>query len=135
VRLVRPSPRHETAFLAAVRRSRRLHGVFVEPPSTSEEFARYLRRQRQPNQVSFLVVDAATDELVGVVNLNEIVRDSRDSASLGYSAFEPFAGPVLMREALTCVIACGFRGIRRRSTTTRPSGPPGGDDGARRGGA
>lgn len=123
VRLVRPSPRHEAAFLAAVLRSRRLHGAFVEPPSTSEEYARYLRRQRRPNQVSFLVVDAETDELAGVVNLNEIVRDSRDSASLGYYAFEPHAGKGLMREALGRVVAVAFTDLKlhRLEASIQPS--------------
>src|SRR5690606_30407033 len=123
VRLVRPSPRHEAAFLAAVRRSRRLHGAFVEPPCTSEEYACYLRRQRRPNQVSFLVLDAETDELAGVVNINEIVRDSRDSASLGYYAFEPFAGKGLMREALARVVAIAFTALElhRLEATIQPS--------------
>lgn len=112
VRLVRPSPRHEAAFLAAVRRSRKLHGVYVEAPCTREEYACYLSRQRRPTQVSFLLLDAESGELAGVINLNEIVRDGRDSASLGYYAFEPFAGRGLMREALAVVVAHAFNELK-----------------------
>lgn len=112
IRFERPSPRRERAFLAAVRRSRALHGAFVEAPGTHEEYVEYLRRARRPTQESFLVVDADTDELVGVVNVNDIVRDARNSASLGYYAFEPYAGRGLMREALGFVVAHAFRTLR-----------------------
>jgi [ribosomal protein S5]-alanine N-acetyltransferase len=121
--LERPSLRREEAFLAAVRRSRALHGVFVEAPSTRDDYARYLRRQRRPTQVCFLVVERASDELVGVVNINDIVRDSRDSGSLGYYAFEPFAGLGLMREALGLVVAFAFRELKlhRLEANIQPS--------------
>jgi len=110
--LERPSPRRERAFLAAVRRSRALHGVFVEAPSTHDEYLHYLRRARRPTQASFLVIDAESDELVGVVNVNDIVRDARNSASLGYYAFEPYAGKGFMREALRFVVAHAFRRLK-----------------------
>ena len=103
VLLERPSRRRERAFLAAVRRSRRLHGVFVEAPGSPEEYAEYLRRARRPTQASFLVVEPGSDELVGVVNVNDIVRDS-----LGYYAFEPHAGRGFMHRALRLVVAQAF---------------------------
>src|SRR5690606_40615554 len=64
-----------------------------------------------------------TAELAGVVNINEIVRDSRDSASLGYYAFEPFAGKGLMREALARVVAIAFTALElhRLEATIQPS--------------
>ena len=108
VRLERPSRRRERAFLAAVRRSLRLHGVFVEAPGSHDEYAEYLRRARRSTQASFLVVDRDSDELVGVVNVNDIVRDSRCSGSLGYYAFEPYAGRGYMHEALRLVVAQAF---------------------------
>lgn len=112
IRLERPSRRREDAFLAAVRRSSALHGSYVEPPSTHEEYEMYLRRQRRASQVSFLVVDPESDELIGVVNVNEIVRDSCKSGSLGYYAFTPHSGRGYMLEALRRVVGLAFGELR-----------------------
>jgi len=73
-RFNRLSARREEDFLAAVRRSRRLHRPWVYPPSTREEFNEDPRRVRRPSQQSKLVIHVDTGDLVGVVNLNEIVR-------------------------------------------------------------
>lgn len=123
VRLERPSLRREQAFLAAARRSRKLHGVFVEVPASAEQYAAYLCRQWRPTQASFFVVDARSDELAGVVNVNDIVLDARWSGSLGYYAFEPYAGRGLMREAVPLVIAHAFGALklRRLEASIQPS--------------
>ena len=97
--------------MAAVRRSRALHGPFVAPPGTPAAYAEYLQRARRPMQISFFVVERVTDELIGVVGLHDIVRDSRACGSLGYYAFEPFAGRGLMRAALELVITHAFRSL------------------------
>lgn len=98
----------EAAFLAAVRRSRKLHGRFANPPSTGERFQAALARQRDPSHEGFVVVTLDADELVGAVNLNEIVRGPAQSAYLGYYALEPYAGAGLMTEGLSLVIAKAF---------------------------
>src|SRR5690606_20854602 len=87
VRLERPSLAREREFLEAVRRSRKLHGRFVAAPSKSQEYREYLRRGRRRNQESFFVVLREDASLVGVVNVNEIVRYALQSGSLGYYAF------------------------------------------------
>ena len=95
-----------------MRRSCKLHGAFVEAPGSRDEYAAYLRRQRRPTQVSFLVVHAVSNELAGVVNVNDIVLDSRRAGTLGYYAFEPYAGCGLMREALRLVVGHAFRTLK-----------------------
>jgi ribosomal-protein-alanine N-acetyltransferase len=110
--LRQPTRRDEAAFLAAVRRSRALHGCFANPPRTAERFAAALVRLRDPSHESFLVVTADADELVGVINLNEIVRGPFQGAYLGYYAFEPFAGQGLMTEGLSLVVAKAFGELR-----------------------
>jgi [ribosomal protein S5]-alanine N-acetyltransferase len=47
-------------------------------------------------------------DLVGVVNLSQIVRGSFCSAYMGYYAFEPFAGRGMMAEGLSQVIRYAF---------------------------
>ena len=54
----------------------------------------------------------SSDELVGVINLNEIVRGPLQSAYLGYYAFAPHAGHGYMREGLTLVLRWAFGELR-----------------------
>ena len=108
VRLRAPRRQDEAAFLTAVRRSRKLYGKYADPPSTTERFQAALARLGDPAHEGFVVVTADADELVGVINLNEIVRGPFQGAYLGYYAFEPFAGRGLMTEGLSLVVAKAF---------------------------
>lgn len=113
VRIVTPTARHEAAFLAAVKRSRKLHGSLVSPPGTPAEYRRWLKRVDGRTHVSFLVVlrDDPSD-LAGVVNISEIVRGVFKSGYLGYYAFVPHAGRGLMKAGLARVIARAFGPMR-----------------------
>ncbi len=51
-------------------------------------------------------------DLVGVINLSEIVRGAFQSAYLGYYAFAPHAGQGLMAEGVRLVIRDAFRRLR-----------------------
>jgi ribosomal-protein-alanine N-acetyltransferase len=55
------------------------------------------------------VVTADSNELAGVININDIVRYAEQAGRLGYYAFTPWAGRGLMREALALVISIAFR--------------------------
>ena len=112
VRLARPSARDAAEFLAAVRRSRRLHGRWVSPPATAAAYRKYLRRVRRPTQAAYLIRLRASGELAGVVNVSEIVRGVFQSAYLGYYAFAPHAGQGLMAEGLRLAIRDAFRRLR-----------------------
>jgi len=113
--------RREADYLAAVRRSRKLHRGLVTCASTRDEYRNYLRRARRKNQESFFVV-TNEDELAGVINLNEIVRYGFQSAYLGYYAFTPHAGKGLMRTALALVLARAFGdlGLHRVEANIQP---------------
>jgi ribosomal-protein-alanine N-acetyltransferase len=112
VALRRLTRRDAVEFLAAVRRSRALYGSYANPPSTKERFLATLARQRDPSHEGFVVVTVDSDELVGVINLNEIVRGSFQGAYLGYYAFVPHAGQGLMTEGLSLVMAKAFGELR-----------------------
>ena len=122
VRLERPSARRERDFLAAALRSRALHRGYVVTAATPREYRRYLRSARCANQESFFVVEAASGELAGVVNINDIVRHSELSGRLGYYAFVPHAGKGAMREGLVLVIERAFRefGLHRLEANIQP---------------
>jgi [ribosomal protein S5]-alanine N-acetyltransferase len=106
-RLQAPAKAHASAFLAAVKRSRRLHGRWVKPPSTPGEYAGYVRRQRRRSHRSYLVF-TPEGAIAGVININEIVRGAFCSGYLGYYAFVPHHGQGYMSDGLCQVIERAF---------------------------
>ncbi len=104
-----PQPGDCDEFITAVRRSRKLHGVWIQPKATNKtDFIKYLARFSSGHHCGFLVVERATDEIVGVININEIIRGVFQYGSLGYYAFEPHAGKGLMREGMLLVVKHAF---------------------------
>ena len=98
----------EAEFLAAVERSRTLHHPWVQAPDTRDAFRDYMSKRQDPRGAAFFIWLAERRELVGVVNLNEIVHGCFRSAYLGYYAFVPHAGQGLMRAGLAKVITHAF---------------------------
>ena len=112
----------EAEFLQRVKASQRLHRPWLLAPNTSELFRDLVSRSRKPTQESFFVCLIETGELVGVINLNEIVRGLFQSAYLGYYAFQPFAGEGYMTEGMTLVLdqAFGPLGLNRLEANVQP---------------
>ena len=108
------------AFLAAVRASRKLHGAWVQPPTTPARFSQFVRRfgrlaTRGPMaaaHVGFVVCRCEDDAMVGVFNLSEIVHGVFKSAYLGYYAFSPHAGAGYMAEGLELTLGIAFRVLK-----------------------
>ncbi len=103
VSIQEPKRDDEDKFLTAMQNSRALHYPWVTAPQTSEEFKNYLQRYRQDNQKSFLVCDQAGD-IVGVFNLNEIVRGVFQSAYLGFYGVAEYTGKGYMQAGLALVL-------------------------------
>jgi ribosomal-protein-alanine N-acetyltransferase len=89
-----------------------LHRGFVTCATDEREYREYLKRARRRNQESYFVVSVEGDHLVGVINLNDIVRYSVQSARLGYYGFVPHAGKGWMRAGLVLVLDRAFGGLR-----------------------
>jgi len=119
--LQKPSGRRRAEFLAAVARSKKLHGPWVYPPATPEAFDAYLKRLRGATHLSYWVV-AEDGALAGVVNVNEIVRGSFCSAYLGYYAFAPYSGRGYMTRGLAAVVSAAFskHGLHRLEANIQP---------------
>jgi ribosomal-protein-alanine N-acetyltransferase len=106
-------PGDRRAFLAAVRRSRVLHEGWVTPkPATRREFAKYLRRFSSGRSYGFLVIEPGSGDVAGVININDIILGSFQSASLGYYAFAPHAGRGLMRQGMLLVLKFAFQKLK-----------------------
>jgi len=110
-------------FLEATRRSGKLHAGWVAAPKTPQEFRAYRRRVGAANAEGYLVRTREEGALVGVINLNEIVRGQFQSAYLGYYAFAPLAGQGLMKEGLAAVIrrAFGEHRLHRLEANIQPN--------------
>jgi ribosomal-protein-alanine N-acetyltransferase len=119
--LEKPSPKRRDEFLAAVRRSRKLHGRWISPPATPEMFDAYLERLRKETHLSYWV---RTDlgELAGVFNINEIVRGLFCSGYLGYYAFTPHHGCGYMKKGLCALLseAFGHQRLHRLEANIQP---------------
>ncbi len=100
-------------FLAAVRRSRALHGSWITPRAkTPKEFSNYLKRASGDRHYRFLVIHQESGGLAGVININDVIRGNFQSASLGYYAFAPYAGRGLMSAGLRLVLKQAFQKLK-----------------------
>lgn len=102
-----PRPEDEAEFCNAATRSADLHHPWVSAPHTPDGFQSYLTKYDGQSNLSYLVFNEDA-QLVGCINLNEIVRGAFQSAYLGYYAFAPFQQQGLMKQALALVIAETF---------------------------
>lgn len=110
--IIRPPNLEDTEpFLTAVQLSTSLHHPWVYPPDTHEAFKQYVLRMLRDEHVGRLVCLRDSGQIVGVINLNNIVYGGFHSASLGYYAFWPLAGKGLMHEGLQLTLAYAFQDL------------------------
>jgi ribosomal-protein-alanine N-acetyltransferase len=118
----RPTAADCDEFLTLVNSSRELHRPWVEPPSTRQRYEAYLESRRGQGDDGFLVCDSGSGAIVGVVNLNCIVRGFFHSAYLGYYVGAAFAGQGYMTEGLKLVARVAFTeiGLHRLEANIQP---------------
>ena len=107
-----PTARDRADFIAAGKRSRRLHRSWVTMRFDDKTFDAYLKRSRSPDHACFIVRRTEDDALVGVININQIIRGFFHSAFLGYYGFRPFDGHGYMSEALQPVLRQAFTKLK-----------------------
>jgi ribosomal-protein-alanine N-acetyltransferase len=98
----------QAPFLAAVRRSRGLHRPWTSAPDTPAKFIDWLERMAVPAHHPFLVCRRDSEELVGVINLSNVVLGAFRSGYLGYYAFSGHERQGLMRKGLRAVVRHAF---------------------------
>jgi [ribosomal protein S5]-alanine N-acetyltransferase len=86
-----PSKRRRVEFLAAVKRTRKLHGHWASPLRMAKAFNKSLKRFGSKAHVGYWV-RTESGELAGAININETVRGRFRSAYLGDYAFAPHNG-------------------------------------------
>ena len=106
--------------MAAVARSRSLHHPWTQPPSDAEAYAAHVARNAADDSAFRLAW--YDGELLGALNLSQIVRGALQGAYLGYYAFAPLAGRGLMRQALGLLLdeAFGALALHRVEANIQP---------------
>lgn len=119
-RPVASADRQELLALAAS--SHELHAPWISPPMTPHLFKIYLRRTQRDDHEGYVVCLCGSGEIVGVINVNNVVKGSFLSASLGYYAAQVHAGKGYMREGLMQVKNHLFRavGLHRIEANIQP---------------
>ena len=103
-----PSAKDLPDMLQLVQSSTRLHRPWVYPPRTAAAWASYLRRVKRGLVIAYLLRRRDTGELVGLVNLSEVVRGALQSAYLGFYGHATHARQGFMREGLRAVVGRAF---------------------------
>lgn len=118
----RPTAADCDELLALIHSSQDLHRPWLDPPSTRQRYDAYLESRRGPGDEGFLVCDSRSGSIVGVVNLNCIVRGFFHSAYLGYYVGAAFAGQGYMTEGLKLVARFAFVeiGLHRLEANIQP---------------
>lgn len=111
-----------TEFLDLMQRSVELHHPWISPPTTGPMFDSYLRRLSREDHTGLLICERLSDAIIGVINLNNIVRGSFLSASLGYYVGAPYTGLGYMTDGLELVCRHAFErmGLHRLEANIQP---------------
>lgn len=112
----------EFEFTTAMRESIDLHEPWISPPTNTALFKAYLQRIQREDHEGFAICEKDSGAIVGVINLNNIVRGSFQSASLGYYVVARFQGEGFMYEGLSLLVefACKTLGLHRLEANIQP---------------
>lgn len=121
--LRRVQKRDRAEFLELMVASKELHHPWIAPPLTDRAFAHYHTRTRRDEQEGLLVCKRDDDRIVGVININNVVRGSFLSASLGYYVGAPYLGQGFMRAGLLLAVDFAFTslGLHRLEANIQPA--------------
>ena len=106
-----PAQTDREPLVSLAKCSTTLHGEWVSPPTDASAFEQYLQRQQEANYESRVVCLRATKEIVGVINVSEIVRGAFRSGYLSYWVFSPFERHGYLREGLNAMLREMFQSL------------------------
>jgi ribosomal-protein-alanine N-acetyltransferase len=109
-------------IVAANREDAAYHAPWVSPATDRAAFDAWFARTVTGANVSLVARERATNGLVGIINLNEIVMGIFRSAYTGYWGYARTAGRGLMTEALREAIRLAFYdlGLHRLEANIQP---------------
>jgi [ribosomal protein S5]-alanine N-acetyltransferase len=122
IRLARVTPADAADLIAANCASRSHHLPWVAAPTDQAGFDQWYARTLSGPNLSLIARESASGEVVGVINLNEIVMGVFKSAYLGYYGMQRFSRTGMMTEALIAAAAFAFDelGLHRLEANIQP---------------
>jgi ribosomal-protein-alanine N-acetyltransferase len=113
-------------LIAANLASVEVHEPWVYPCRDTAGFQAYLSRSDGVRSEGFIARERDSGQIVGVVNINEIIRGLFQSAYLGYYGMAGWQGRGLMREAVALVVTHAFEilGLHRLEANIQPGNEP-----------
>ena len=118
--------RDESELLSKTNRNRGYTRPWVHPPVSAVDFRNRLKKYRTAAYESYTVCLLESGEIVGVININEIVRGAFQSGYLGYYGFSEFAGQGYLTEGLQLVLRHAFSKLKlhRLEANIQPNNKP-----------
>ena len=118
--------RDKRELLALNQTSIGLHSPWISTPLTSHSFRSYYRRTLRDDHEGIVCCLNDTDQIVGVFNLNGIVRGSFQSSTIGYYSSATYTGQGFMTEGLMLVLRYAFEqlGLHRVEANIQPNNDP-----------
>ena len=112
----------EKEFVGLMRDSIELHEPWISPPHSPALYRFYLQRLARDDHEGFVVCRREDESIVGAINLNNIVRGSFQSASLGYYIGAKYQGNGHMLEGLGLLVNFAFTalGLHRLEANIQP---------------
>jgi ribosomal-protein-alanine N-acetyltransferase len=98
----------EKNFMAHIRRSRELHRSWVQVPTSAKAFQRYVQEMNTADDQAYVAIRTDTQEMVGVVELQDIFRGDFQNAYLIYYGFAEQLQQGFMQNAVEQVITKAF---------------------------
>lgn len=112
VYLRHPRPEDVVPFIELGRRSRRFCRGLASPLTDRAKFDQWVARSDSDRFRGLVVCRTDDGQMVGVVNLSEIVGGIFRSAYMGYHVFAPYARQGYMTQAMPLVLAYVFETLR-----------------------
>ena len=112
----------EIEFVDLMKQSTQLHEPWISPPTSRTLYRHYMQRLATPDHEGLAICRTSDQRIVGAVNINNIVRGSFLSASLGYYVGAEFHGQGYMQSGLNQVVnyATATLGLHRLEANIQP---------------
>ncbi len=108
IRVAEVSRSHENLFLEFTKANTEYHQPWVQAPIDSDGFEKYLKRISLDENKGYLILTEGNQDIVGVINISNIIRGHFQNAFLGYYGSQKFAGTGLMTRGLREVVKIAF---------------------------
>lgn len=109
--LRKPDQKDKAEFIDKANSSRKFLYPWIDIQVNDVYFERYLQKLKDRSE-GFLICLNDNDAIVGVININEIVRGIFQSGYMGYYLFEQYAGQGYMTDGMRLVIKYAFAKLK-----------------------